>query len=111
MTVLLLLQMFEVDAVLTAAEQFVWGGVEAAPVAGLVASLKHIRRWASRVSAATKTKPTMQLLRPLLAADPPPMQHPGVVAAWTSLPWLCPHCRLNKMLTYCQIMVTQCLRV
>lgn len=79
--------MTEVDGALTAAEQFVWGGAEAAPVAELVASLRRARRWASRVSAATKTKPTMELLRPLLAVDPPPMQHPGarrqrVLACW-----------------------------
>ena len=77
-------QLTEVDGALTAAEQFVWGGAEAAPVAELVASLRRARRWASRVSAATKTKPTMELLRPLLAVDPPPMQHPGVLPRLTS---------------------------
>ena len=71
--------MFEVDGALTDAEQFVWGGAEATPTAELVASLRRARRWASRVSAATKTKPTMELLRPLLAVDPPPMQHPGAL--------------------------------
>ena len=72
-----LLQVFKVDEALTEAEQFVWGGDKAAQAAELTASLRRVRRWASRVSAATKTKPTMDLLRQLLAADPPPMQHPG----------------------------------
>lgn len=74
------------DEALTEAEQFVWGGAEAAQAAELTVSLRRVRRWASRVSAATKTKPTMALLRPLLAADPPPMQHPGAPppCAWRS---------------------------
>lgn len=72
-------QAMEVDSLVVEGDQFTWGGPEAAAVEGLLAQLRRARRWVGRMSAATKGKPTLEQLEPLLALDPPPMQHPGAL--------------------------------
>lgn len=69
----------EVDSLVVEGDQFIWGGQEAEPVEELLTRLRRARRWVGRMSACTKAKPTLEQLEPLLAVDPPPMQHPGAL--------------------------------
>ena len=59
------------------AQQFVWGGPEAAGVPALRARLQEALAWGAALDAATQAKPTLQALEPLLAWQPPPIDHPG----------------------------------
>ena len=59
------------------AQQFVWGGPEAAGVPALRARLQEALAWGAALDAAMQAKPTLEALEPLLAWQPPPVAHPG----------------------------------
>lgn len=59
------------------AQQFVWGGPEAAGVPALRSRLQEALAWGGALDAATQAKPTLEALEPLLAWQPPPIAHPG----------------------------------
>lgn len=65
------------EALIAEAEQFVWGGTEAAEVPALLSRLQETRAWVGALNAAMKSKLTLKALEPLLAWDPPPVSHPG----------------------------------
>ena len=67
-------------------DQFTWGGSEAAPVEGVLMQLRCARRWVGKMTACTKAKPTLEQLQPLLAVEPPPMQHQGASYPMTGTP-------------------------
>jgi hypothetical protein len=70
-------QVGDVEALVAEAQQFVWGGPEAAGVPALTSRLQEALAWGAALDAATQAKPTLQALDPLLAWQPPPIAHPG----------------------------------
>jgi len=67
----------DLEALAAEAEQFVWGGHEAAEVPALAARLAEARAWVSSLNSALKNKPALETLEALLAWDPPPINHTG----------------------------------
>lgn len=65
------------EGLIEEAEQFVWGGPEAAEVPALCGRLREARAWVAALNAALKSKPSLESLEPLLAWDPPPVHHAG----------------------------------
>ena len=67
----------ELDTLLSDAEQFMWGSTDVELVQQLLEGLRDAKSWVSKVNSFSRSKPTVNSLRPVLQRNPVPCSMPA----------------------------------